>query len=278
MTVQLQSLKDSAVLHNGVRMPWVGLGVWKARVGGEVEEAVKLALKAGYRSIDTAAAYGNEEGVGKAVAESGVPRHEIFIATKVWNNDQGYENTLRAYDDSRRRLGVDRIDLYLIHWPVAGKFKDTWRALEKLYKDGEVRAIGVCNFHIHHLMDLLADAEIKPMVNQVEYHPLLTQQELVEFCQTNGIVFEAWSPLMQGNLDLPEIAELAAKYKKSPAQIVLRWDLQHGVVTIPKSTHENRIRENADLFDFDLTDEDMAKLDGLNQNKRFGPDPDNFDF
>ncbi|WP_082084199.1 aldo/keto reductase [Paenibacillus beijingensis] len=259
-------------------MPWLGLGVWKAKTGGEVETAVRLALKAGYRSIDTAAAYGNEEGVAKGIAESGVARDEIFIATKVWNNDQGYDNTLRAYEDSCRRLETDIIDLYLIHWPVAGKFKDTWRALEKLYKDGAVRAIGVCNFHTHHMMELLTDAEMKPMVNQVEYHPLLTQPELVAFCQNNGIVFEAWSPLMQGNLDLPEIAELAAKYKKSPAQIVLRWDLQHGIVTIPKSVTESRIRENADVFDFVLSEEDMARLDGLNQNKRFGPDPDNFDF
>lgn len=275
----MKNLADSVVLHNGVRMPWVGLGVWKAKEGEEVIHAVKTALQLGYRSIDTAAIYKNEEGVGQGIRESGISREELFITTKVWNSDQGFDSTLKAFEESRKRLGLEYIDLYLIHWPVKGKYKETWKALEKLYKDGLVRAIGVSNFQIHHLEDVLADAEVKPMVNQVEFHPYLTQKELLSFCKRNQIVLEAWSPLMQGKcVDVPEIRSLAEKYGKTPAQIVLRWDLQHGVVTIPKSVHAERIKENADLFDFELTAEDMALLDGLNKNHRYGPDPDHFDF
>lgn len=271
-------ITDCAVLHNGVRMPWLGLGVWRVKEGDEVIQSVKAALATGYRSIDTAAVYKNEEGVGVAIRESGVPREEIFVTTKVWNADQGYESTLRAFDESRKKLGLEYLDLYLIHWPVKGKYKETWKALERLYRDGAVRAIGVCNFHIHHLEDLLADAEIKPMVNQVECHPLLTQQELHRFCRDHGIQMEAWSPLMQGNLDQPLLHELAAKYGRTPAQIVLRWDLQRGLVTIPKSINPQRIAENARVFDFELSAEDMAAIDAMNENRRFGPDPDNFNF
>lgn len=271
-------IKDTATLHNGVKMPWLGLGVWRVSEGNEVESAVKAAIRAGYRSIDTAAIYKNEEGVGKAIKESGVSREELFVTTKVWNADQGYDSTLVAFEKSRKKLGLEYIDLYLVHWPVKGKFKDTWKALEKLYHDGVVRAIGVSNFQIHHLQDVMADCTIKPMVNQVEYHPLLIQRELLAFCKENQIQMEAWSPLMQGNLDQPLLHELSQKYGKSPAQIVLRWDLQNGVVTIPKSITESRIIENADIFDFELSAEDMEKISGLNQNKRFGPDPDNFDF
>lgn len=271
-------LQDTTTLHNGVKMPWLGLGVWRVNEGDEVENSVKAALKAGYRSVDTAAVYKNEEGVGKALKEAGVPREELFITTKVWNADQGYESTLAAFEESRQKLGLEYLDLYLIHWPVKGKYKETWKALEKLYRDGSVRAIGVSNFQVHHLQDIMADAEIKPMVNQVEYHPLLTQQELLSFCKDNHIQLEAWSPLMQGNLDQPLLKELAQKYGKSPAQIVLRWDLQNGVVTIPKTITESRIIENSQVFDFELSSEDIEKLSSLNQNKRFGPDPDNFDF
>ncbi|MBB6636606.1 aldo/keto reductase [Cohnella thailandensis] len=278
MTIKLQGLTDTAVLHNGVHMPRLGLGVFKVKEGEEVERAVRTAIEAGYRSIDTAKAYNNEEGVGRAIKDSGVSPGELFVTTKVWNSDQGYDSTLRAFEASRERLGLDAIDLYLVHWPVKGKYLETYRALEKLYRDGAVRAIGVSNFQIHHLKDILEAFEIKPMVNQVEYHPLLSQVELRRFCEREGIQLEAWSPLMQGNLDVPEIAELAAKHGKTAAQIVLRWDLQHGVVTIPKSTNERRIRENADVFDFELSAEDMALLDGLNRNRRFGSDPDNFHF
>ncbi|AMA73241.1 MULTISPECIES: aldo/keto reductase [Aneurinibacillus] len=272
----IHSMSNNAVLANGVKMPWLGLGVWKMSEGGEVEQAVKAAVRAGYRSIDTAAVYGNEAGVGKAIKECGVPREQLFITTKVWNKDQGYDSTLKAFEESRNKLGLEYVDLYLIHWPGTSKFKETWKALEKLYKDGLVRAIGVSNFKVHHLEELMADCEVVPMVNQVEFHPLLTQQELRHFCKEHRIQLEAWSPLMQGHLDLPVLTELAGKYGKTPAQIVLRWDLQHGVVTIPKSTKEERIRENADIFDFELSLEDMAALDGLNKDHRFGPDPDQF--
>lgn len=272
------NIKDTVTLHNGVKMPVLGLGVWKAENGAEVESAVKYALKAGYRSIDTAAAYGNEEGVGKAVKDSGMDRNEIFITTKVWNKDQGYDSTLRAFDDSLKKLDMDYVDLYLVHWPVKGKYKDTWKALEKIYKEGRARAIGVSNFQVHHLKDLMSDSEFVPTVNQVEFHPLLTQLELRKFCKENKIQLEAWSPLMQGRLDLPLLTQLADKYGKTPAQIVLRWDLQSEVVTIPKSVKEHRILENADIFDFELSDDDMEDIDNLNKNKRFGSDPDNFNF
>ncbi|MGM0837860.1 MAG: aldo/keto reductase [Bacillota bacterium] len=260
-------------------MPWFGLGVFKVEEGQEVESSVKMAIQAGYRSIDTAAIYKNEDGVGKAIKEAGVPREELFITTKVWNADQGYESTLAAFEASMEKLGLEYLDLYLVHWPVKGKYVDTWRALEKLYADGKVRAIGVSNFHIHHLQDILEVAEVKPMVNQVEYHPKISQVELLNFCKENGIQMEAWSPLMQGELLQNEVLmELAEKYDKSVAQIILRWDLQNGVVTIPKSVKEHRIKENADIFDFEITDEDMLKIHALNENKRVGPDPDNFDF
>jgi len=271
-------LQDGTALSNGVVMPWFGLGVYKVQEGDEVERAVSTAIEAGYISIDTAAFYQNEEGVGRAVRASGVPRDKLFITTKVWNTEQGYESTLKAFEESRKKLQLDYVDLYLVHWPVPGKYKDTWRALEKLYEDGLVRAIGVSNFQIHHLEDLAASANVRPMVNQVEYHPLLTQKPLLKYCRENGIQLEAWSPLMRGNLDLPLLKELAQKYGKTPAQIVLRWDLQHEVVTIPKSVTPERIRENANVFDFELSAEDMERIDGLNQNRRFGADPDNFSF
>ncbi|WP_028547309.1 aldo/keto reductase [Paenibacillus sp. UNC451MF] len=273
-----QHISDSTVLSNGVKMPWLGLGVWKTQNGEEVIQAVKAAIQAGYRSIDTAAAYGNEEGVGTAIKQSGISRDELFITTKVWNSDQGYDSTLKAFDESRRKLGLDVIDLYLIHWPVKGKYKDTWRALEKLYKDGSVRAIGVSNFLVHHLEDLIGQSAVKPMVDQVEFHPLLNQPELRSFCPQHQIQLEAWSPLMQGNLDLPLLTELGAKYGKSPAQIVLRWDLQHGIVTIPKSITAHRIQENGNVFDFQLTQDEMARLDALNKDHRFGPHPDHINF
>ncbi|AZU61705.1 aldo/keto reductase [Neobacillus mesonae] len=272
-----KSLTDTTTLHNGVKMPWFGLGVFKVQEGSEVIESVKAAIKNGYRSIDTAAVYKNEEGVGKGILESGVPREELFITSKVWNSDQGYESTLDAFETSLKKLGLDYLDLYLIHWPGKNKFNETWKALEKLYKDGRVRAIGVSNFKVHHLEELIKDCEIKPMVNQVEYHPHLTQKELLAFCQKEGIQLEAWSPLKQGQILLdPVINQLAEKYGKSAAQIVLRWDLQSKVVTIPKSIKEQRIIENANIFDFELTAEEMQTIDGLNKDERVGPDPDDF--
>ncbi|PRP51687.1 aldo/keto reductase [Bacillus halotolerans] len=269
------SLKDTVKLHNGVEMPWFGLGVFKVENGSEATESVKAAIKNGYRSIDTAAVYKNEEGVGIGIKESGVAREELFITSKVWNEDQGYDTTLAAFEKSLERLQLDYLDLYLIHWPGKDKYKDTWRALEKLYKDGKIRAIGVSNFQVHHLEELLKDAEIKPMVNQVEFHPRLTQKELRDYCKKQGIQLEAWSPLMQGQLlDNEVLTQIAEKYNKSVAQVILRWDLQHEVVTIPKSIKKHRIIENADIFDFELSQEDMDKIDALNQDERVGPNPD----
>lgn len=268
-------LQDTTTLHNGVKMPWFGLGVFKVQDGTEVVESVKNAIKHGYISIDTAAIYNNEEGVGQAIKESGVSRDDLFITSKVWNSDQGYESTLQAFETSLKKLDLDYLDLYLIHWPGKDKYKDTWKALEKLYNDGRVRAIGVSNFQIHHLKDLLSEATIKPMVNQVEYHPHLTQKELQQFCQQEGIQLEAWSPLKRGQLlNDPTINEIANKHKKTPAQVILRWDLQNKVVTIPKSIKVERIIENADVFDFELTIEEMEKIDGLNIDERIGSHPD----
>jgi diketogulonate reductase-like aldo/keto reductase len=272
------TIDSTAELLNGIEMPRLGLGVWRAKDGQETESAVMAALKAGYRSIDTASMYENEQGVGRAIKASGIPREQVFVTTKVWNNEQGYESTIKAFRNSLDRLGMDYVDLYLVHWPVVGQYKETYRALEELYDQGLVRAIGVSNFNIHHLEDLMGSCRIKPMVNQVEMHPLHTQKKLFAFCRKEGIQLESWRPLMQGRLDLPLIAELAAKYGKTSAQVVLRWHLQLGVVTIPKSTQEGRIRENAGLFDFELEPEDMNRIDALNQNQRFGADPDHINF
>ena len=274
----IHSISDSTTLHNGVKMPWLGLGVYQIPDGKVVEQAVYSAVSSGYRSIDTAALYHNETGVGQGISSCGVARNELFVTTKVWNSDQGYNSTLSAFETSRKKLAVDYIDLYMIHWPVKGKYKETWKALEKLYTDGSVRAIGVCNFNIHHLDDLIREANIVPMVNQVEYHPLLAQKQLHAYCESKQIQIEAWSPLMQGRLDESILFEIAASYGKSPAQVVLRWDLQNEVVTIPKSANPIRIQENADIFDFTLSNADMARLDELNRNVRLGADPDNFNF
>ena len=241
--------------------------------------SVRYALDAGYRHIDTAALYENEAGVGKAIATSSVDRKDIFVTSKVWNSDQGYDSTLRAFDETLHKLEFDYLDLYLVHWPVKGKYKETWRALEKLYKDGRVKAIGVSNFLKHHLEDLFQSAEIIPMVNQMEFHPYLVQQDLIDFCNNNQIRYEAWSPLMIGKaVDIEVIKALSEKYHKTPAQIILRWDIQKGVVTIPKSSNKERIISNGDIFNFEISDEDMKKIDSLDKGYRIGADPDNFDF
>lgn len=278
-----KNLQDTTTLHNGVKMPWFGIGVFKVEEGPELVHAVKTAIQYGYRSIDTAAIYENEAGVGQGICEgikeTGISREELFVTSKVWNSDLGYESTIKAYEASLNKLGLEYLDLYLIHWPVEGKYKEAWRALETLYKEGRVKAIGVSNFHIHHLEDLMEDAEIKPMVNQVEYHPRLTQKDLKAFCREYGIQLEAWSPLMQGQLlDHQVLKEIGNKYGKSPAQVILRWDLQNGVVTIPKSVKQSRIIDNSNVFDFELTVEEVEAIGTLNENKRVGPDPDNFDF
>ncbi|MED4037159.1 aldo/keto reductase [Niallia taxi] len=279
----MKHLQDTVALSNGVQMPWLGLGVFQVEDGSTVVESVRTAIKNGYRSIDTAAIYQNETGVGQGIkeglAEAGISREELFITSKVWNEDLGYEKTLAAFETSLEKLGLDYLDLYLIHWPKANKYKEAWRALETLYKNGKVKAIGVSNFQIHHMEELMKDAEMKPMINQVEFHPKLTQVELRSFCQQHGIQVEAWSPLMQGKLlDNSLLMTIAAKYNKSVAQVIIRWDLQNGVITIPKSIKEHRIIENADVFDFSLTTEEMEQIAGLNEDLRVGPDPDNFDF
>ncbi len=275
----LTDLKGTFTLHNGVEMPYFGLGVYLSKDGKEVANAVKWALQEGYRHIDTASIYKNEEGVGQGIRESAVDRKELFVVSKVWNNDQGYESTIKSYEASLKRLNLDYLDLYLVHWPVKGKYRETWRAMEYLYKHKGVRAIGVSNFMQHHLEDLISSSEIVPMVNQMEFHPYLVQQELIDFCNKNTIQYEAWSPLMQGHIfELDMMKDLAAKYNRTIAQIVLRWNLQKGIVTIPKSVKKERIRANADIFDFELAAGDVKKLEQLDRGKRFGPDPNNFDF
>lgn len=275
----ITDLQGAFKLHNGVEMPYFGLGTYLADNDQEVIDAVRMAIDYGYRHIDTAAVYKNEEGVGKGIKESSVGRGPIFLTTKVWNSDQGYDSTLKAFEESLKRLGTDYIDLYLVHWPVADKYKETWKAMEKLYEQGVVKSIGVSNFLKHHLEDLLTTANVVPMVNQMEFHPYLVQQELLDFCQANKIQYEAWSPFMQGKVFQLDITkDLEAKYGKSTAQIILRWNLQKGVVTIPKSVHKNRIVSNAEIFDFELTADEVAYLDGFHKGERIGPDPDNFDF
>jgi diketogulonate reductase-like aldo/keto reductase len=256
-------------------MPQLGFGVFKAEPGPEVYNAVRWALDTGYRHIDTAAYYENEKDVGKALKDSGVDRDEVFVTTKVWNTDQGYDKALAAFDRSRSLLDMDVVDLYLVHWPIKGSYKDTWRALEKIYADGKSRSIGVSNFLVHHLQDLMADFDVVPAVNQVEFHPFVLQKDLLDFCEDNEIQFEAWSPLTRGRfLDDPTIVRIAEAHGKTPAQILIRWDLQHGVVTIPKSVHKERIKENSQVFDFELSDEDMHALDALDRDERIGPHPD----
>jgi len=275
----ISNIAETTTLSNGVEMPWFGLGVWQSKEGSEVEQAIHFALDGGYRSIDTAAIYENEYGVGKAVHQHDINREEVFITTKVWNSDQGFNQTLAAMEASLKKLQMDYVDLYLVHWPVKGKLVDTWRALEILYDTGKARAIGVCNFLVHHLEELLPQTDVAPMVNQVEFHPYLVQPKLLAFCSKNNIRLEAWSPLMQGNIgEVPELAEIGKNHNKTAAQVVLRWDLQKEVVTIPKSVRQQRIKENAAIFDFELSPQEMKTIDKLDKNHRFGPDPDNFDF
>jgi len=264
-------------LNNGVRMPQLGYGVFQVP-DDETATAVKAALEAGYRSIDTAAVYGNEKGVGQAIAESGIARDELFVTTKLWNSAQGYDSTLKAFDESMTKLGLEQLDLYLIHWPTParGKFLDTWKAFEKLYADGRVRAIGVSNFQPAHLERLLDAADVAPAVNQVELHPYLQQRELREFDAKHGIATEAWSPLAKGGslLGDPVVAELAVKHSRTPAQIVLRWHLELGNVVIPKSVTPERIRQNLDVFGFSLDADDLAAIATLESGERTGLHPD----
>ncbi|TWV96775.1 aldo/keto reductase [Chitinophaga pinensis] len=277
--MNITDINGTVTLANGVNMPYLGLGVYKTKNGQEVIDAVTYALDAGYRHIDTAAAYYNEEGVGAAIAKHPMDRKDIFITTKVWNSDQGYDTTIRAFNDSLRRLGTDYLDLYLQHWPVKGKYKETWRAMETLYNEGKVRAIGVSNFLQFQLEDLMGSAHITPMVDQVEFHPFLQQPDLVAFARANHIQFESWFPLMHGRAFGVELfARIAAKHQITVAQLLLRWNLQRGIVIIPKSIRQARIIENAQLFDFVLPQEDMEILNSLDEGARMGPDPANFNF
>ncbi|MEC2054846.1 aldo/keto reductase [Peribacillus psychrosaccharolyticus] len=271
----IETIQGSVTLHNGVKMPQLGFGVFKVKNGSETVESVKKALEAGYRHIDTAAIYGNEEGVGQAIRESGIPREELFITSKVWNTEQGFEKTLQAYEDSLKRLGTEYLDLYLIHWPGTDKYIDTWKALEKLYTDSRVRAIGVSNFHVHHLENLMNHTELKPVINQIELHPRLSQLEIREYCKKHDIKVEAWGPLGQGNLiNEPTINHIADKHGKTAAQVMIRWHLQNDIVVIPKSVTPSRIVENTQVFDFELSLDEMNQIDSLNLGERYGTNPD----
>ena len=269
--------EHAVTLNNGAAMPRLGLGTYEARTGGEVEQAVRWALDLGYRSLDTAIAYGNESGVGGGLKHSGLPREEVFLTTKVWNNEQGGEETRRAIERSLKRLNVNYVDLYLIHWPIPKKLKDTWKAMEDIQREGLARSIGVSNFLIHHLEPLLDFADILPTVNQIEFHPYLQQPELIEFCENHKIQVEAWSPLMKGGAcKIPELEKIGEKYGKSAAQVTLRWELERGLVAIPKSTHKDRIEANFQIFDFELSEEDVQTINVLDRNERIGPHPDVF--
>lgn len=274
----------TVALANGVAMPLLGLGVW-TMPDDETAANVQTAFASGYRLIDTAAAYQNEGGVGRAVRESGIPREEIFVTTKLWNADHGFDSALRAFDDSLARLGLETVDLYLIHWPVPkkGLAGASWKALERIHREGRARAIGVSNFSAAHLDALLADAEIVPAVNQIELHPAFPQTELRRYCDARGIRVESWFPLggqrhKDALLGHPDLAAIGARHGKTAAQVVLRWHVQQGLVAIPKSSHPGRVRENREIFDFVLDADAMARIAALETGERFGPDPDTADF
>ncbi|WP_418475386.1 aldo/keto reductase [Frisingicoccus sp.] len=270
-------LDESLVLNNGIKMPVLGLGVYKS--GENTKQAVLDALEAGYRHIDVASVYGNENEVGQAIRESGIPREEIFVTTKLWNDDMRAGIQKEAFEKSLERLQMDYVDLYLLHWPVAEHYLPSWHILENLNREGRAKSIGVSNFQMGHLMDLMAHATVVPVVNQIECHPYLSQQPLCSFCRKTGIQVTAWAPLGRAKVfEDAVIKGLAEKYGQTPAQVILRWELQRGIIVIPKSVHRERIIENSKIFDFELVPEDMAVMDGLNKDQRFGPSPDTFDF
>jgi diketogulonate reductase-like aldo/keto reductase len=271
----MTSLKitSSVRLNNGVNMPVLGLGTWDLR-GKQAHKAVRMALEIGYIHIDTATIYGNEREIGAAVKSSNIPREDIFITSKVWTSDQGYNNTLAAFERSRELLDVEYIDLYLIHWPVTGLRSETWKALEKIYDIGRVRAIGVSNFTIRHLEEFKETLALTPTVNQVEFSPFLYQKELLDYCNSNNIALEAYCPLTRTKkFSDPTIMSISQKHNKTPAQILIRWELQHDIITIPKSGNKKHLIENADIFDFNLDESDMEQLDNLNENYRLVDDP-----
>lgn len=278
----IHSLKDTITLNNGTKIPGLGLGVFQIPEE-ETAEVVKTGIINGYRLIDTAQIYGNEAGTGEGIkqglAATGLTREDLFVTSKVWNNHLTYEETVTAFEESLSRMGLDYLDLYLIHWPGADAFKESWKALEDLYRAGKIKAIGVSNFQIHHLESLLSYATVVPVINQIELHPKLSQGALREFGEKHNIKIQAWSPLMQGQLlKHPEILEIAAKYNKSTAQIILRWDIQQNILLVVKSVHADRMISNSAVFDFKLDQEDMDRLNALDESLRVGPDPDSFDF
>ncbi|MGF6907513.1 aldo/keto reductase [Fusobacterium sp. PH5-44] len=273
------------ILSNGVLIPKIGFGTWKSKDPETCKMSVKCALEVGYAHLDTAMIYENETFVGEGIKDylssnSSAKRKDIFVTTKLWNSDQGYESTLEAFELSMKKLNLEYLDLYLIHWPNTPNFKttiDTWKAFEKLYNDKKVRAIGVCNFKPHHFQELAEHATITPMLNQIELHPLLQQEESLKYCKENNIVVESWSPLMQGNLDEPLLVEISKKYNKTVAQLILAWHLEKGLLPLPKSVTPSRIKENFDVK-FTLDTEDLEKIKGLNMDRRFGSDPDSMDY
>ncbi|MCI4360069.1 MAG: aldo/keto reductase [Thermoplasmata archaeon] len=268
------SLRSTLRLNNGRALPVLGLGVWQAGTGPRVVRAVTTALATGYRLIDTAKLYGNEAEVGEAVRRGPVPREEVFVTTKLWNDDHGRAKAKRAFDASLRQLGLEYLDLYLIHWPGTGERNETWKALAEIAQEARCRSIGVSNFTIGHLEELARASDVVPAVNQVELHPFHFQRELIEYCHRHGIQVQAYSPLARANyLDEATVTAVADMHGRSPAQVMLRWSLQHGLSAIPKSTHDERIRENAALFDFELTSGEMARLDGLSSGARVAWDP-----
>ena len=271
----MQLVPHSTVkLNNGVEIPHLGLGVYQSPPGKTTQDAVTYALECGYRLVDTARIYGNQGDVGMIVRESGLARDQVFVTTKLWNSDHGYDPTIRACEESLRRLGLSYLDLYLIHWPVPGARKETWKAMTQLVKDGKCRAIGVSNYATRHLEELLANSDVVPAVNQVEFHPFLYQRELLEYCQRHQIQLEAYSPLTRGErLNHPTVLDVAKRHGRAPAQVLIRWSLQHSVVAIPKSVRKERILENSRVFDFVLTADDMKVLDSLNEDFRTCWDP-----
>ncbi len=268
------TIRSTVTLRGGVEMPRLGLGVWQSAPGDETRRAVAEALAVGYRHVDTARAYRNEGDVGEALRASGVPRREVFVTTKLWNADHGYDRALKAIDKSLASLGLEQVDLYLVHWPVEGLRNDTWRAMERIRADGKARAVGVSNYTIRHLDELLARAKEPPSVNQVEFNPFLHQRALLEHCRRHGVQLEAYGPLVRAHrMDHPVLAAIARKHGRTPAQVLVRWGLQHDLVVIPKSVRPERIRENADVFGFALDAADLSQLDGLDEGYRTSWDP-----
>ena len=273
------NLKSTITMNNGIKIPRLGFGVYRAAQGDETKNAVLNALEVGYRHIDTASAYGNEESVGEAIKESGLKREEIFLTTKLFNSDMRAHRQMDAFKESLDRLKVDYVDLYLIHWPVPGVYLESWKVLEEIYNKGLAKAIGVSNFLQHHLDDVIAHGSIVPAANQVEFSPLWQDNLLIQYCREKNIAFEAWGPLAAGELIGDRTTgDIGAKYGKTGSQVILRWMLQKNISVFPKTVHKSRMIENADIFDFELSDEDMAIIDNMNRHRRTGPDPDNFDF